>query len=172
MKNKNVSQNIMTTPDFLVLGKLAKHNIYPLSPLDRVIYKYVSYDTVVKIIEDLTIKFSSPNSFNDPFEFTLDLLDTRWTKADLKTFLDNRNDLTKFQKKQLFNDNLNQLSNLKKLTDDLLTKDKENIGISCFSLSFEKTLMWSHYADKHGGICLGFRLPSFMPNAIFFYAKS
>ena len=30
------------------------------------------------------------------------------------------------------------------------------MGITCFSKSPSKTLMWSHYADKHNGICLGF----------------
>lgn len=31
-----------------------------------------------------------------------------------------------------------------------------NYGIVCFSNSFQSPLMWSHYADKHRGICLGF----------------
>lgn len=29
-------------------------------------------------------------------------------------------------------------------------------GIICFSKSWKNPLMWSHYADKHKGICLGF----------------
>lgn len=36
---------------------------------------------------------------------------------------------------------------------DELGKDK---GILCFSKSWEDPLLWSHYADKHRGVCLGF----------------
>ncbi|WKL58041.1 DUF2971 domain-containing protein [Asticcacaulis sp. ZE23SCel15] len=32
----------------------------------------------------------------------------------------------------------------------------ENVGIVCLSSSWQHILMWSHYADKHRGICLGF----------------
>ncbi len=31
----------------------------------------------------------------------------------------------------------------------------ENWGVLCFSRSWENPLLWSHYADKHRGVCLG-----------------
>jgi hypothetical protein len=31
-----------------------------------------------------------------------------------------------------------------------------NYGIICFSESWQTTLMWSHYGEKHTGMCLGF----------------
>lgn len=34
----------------------------------------------------------------------------------------------------------------------------EHRGLLCFSLSWENPVLWSHYADKHRGICLGFDL--------------
>jgi hypothetical protein len=34
------------------------------------------------------------------------------------------------------------------------------IGIVCFTDSWESPVMWSHYADKHRGICLGFDVPT------------
>lgn len=36
---------------------------------------------------------------------------------------------------------------------------KERYGIECFSRSWSNVLMWSHYGDKHRGICLGFDVP-------------
>ncbi len=33
-----------------------------------------------------------------------------------------------------------------------------NFGILCFSPHWKNVTMWSHYADKHKGICLGFDL--------------
>ena len=42
-------------------------------------------------------------------------------------------------------------------------KAKEEIsktaGILCFSSTWKNPLLWSHYADKHEGICLGFEVP-------------
>src|SRR5579864_957809 len=32
-------------------------------------------------------------------------------------------------------------------------------GALCFSRSWNNILMWSHYGDRHKGICLGFDLP-------------
>lgn len=32
-------------------------------------------------------------------------------------------------------------------------------GILCFSRSWRSPLMWSHYASKHAGVCLGFEVP-------------
>lgn len=31
-------------------------------------------------------------------------------------------------------------------------------GVLCFSESWRSTLMWSHYGDKHTGMCLGFEI--------------
>lgn len=32
-------------------------------------------------------------------------------------------------------------------------------GLICFSKSWSSPVMWSHYANRHGGICLGFEIP-------------
>lgn len=36
-------------------------------------------------------------------------------------------------------------------------------GIICFSRSWATTLMWSHYGDKHKGLCLGFDVREDLP---------
>lgn len=35
----------------------------------------------------------------------------------------------------------------------------EQYAVLCFSRSWNNILMWSHYADRHKGICLGFEVP-------------
>lgn len=42
-----------------------------------------------------------------------------------------------------------------------MTKRKtvEENGVLCFSLSWNDILMWSHYGERHKGICLGFDVP-------------
>ncbi len=34
-----------------------------------------------------------------------------------------------------------------------------SLGILCFCTNWENPVMWSHYADKHRGVCLGFDIP-------------
>lgn len=42
---------------------------------------------------------------------------------------------------------------LQEQTIELINKDW---GLICFSKSWDNPVLWSHYADKHKGICLGF----------------
>ncbi|WP_454598149.1 DUF2971 domain-containing protein [Qipengyuania sp. SM2507] len=35
----------------------------------------------------------------------------------------------------------------------------DRFGVLCFSDSWRSSLLWSHYGDKHHGLCLGFDLP-------------
>jgi hypothetical protein len=35
----------------------------------------------------------------------------------------------------------------------------KNRGVLCFSKDWQNPVLWSHYADKHRGICLGFCVP-------------
>ena len=34
-----------------------------------------------------------------------------------------------------------------------------NLGLLCFSKSWRNPVLWTHYADEHKGICLGFDVP-------------
>lgn len=38
-------------------------------------------------------------------------------------------------------------------------KLSDECGILCFTKNWESPVMWSHYADKHRGFCLGFEVP-------------
>lgn len=35
----------------------------------------------------------------------------------------------------------------------------QHLGLICFSRSWKSPVQWSHYADRHRGICLGFDIP-------------
>lgn len=35
-----------------------------------------------------------------------------------------------------------------------------NTGILCFSKAWSNPILWSHYAERHYGLCLGFEVPS------------
>lgn len=38
-------------------------------------------------------------------------------------------------------------------------ENDERYGLLCFSRSWENPVMWSHYAERHQGLCLGFEIP-------------
>lgn len=49
-----------------------------------------------------------------------------------------------------------------KFTSEIIQKVKEvrnNALISCFSKKYDSILMWSHYGDKHKGVCIEFDRP-------------
>jgi hypothetical protein len=42
----------------------------------------------------------------------------------------------------------------------------EIYSVLCFSLSWNNILMWSHYSERHKGICLGFDVPKKMTREV------
>lgn len=145
------------TPEELI-SELTKHGIKQILPIDTIIYKYASFDTALKIIENKSLLFSPPTSFNDPFDLTNALIDKSFSETDLRALLDTFPDLDPIKKGLIFESNWKDPKEFEDIFDGILNKIKAVAGISCFSKSFKKTLMWSHYADKHSGICLGFNI--------------
>lgn len=46
------------------------------------------------------------------------------------------------------------------------TEFNESNGLLCFSRSWENPVLWSHYASKHRGMCLGFELANEMAQPV------
>jgi hypothetical protein len=42
----------------------------------------------------------------------------------------------------------------------------QRFGLLCFSLSWHNPLLWSHYADRHRGLALGFEIPDGLIKAV------
>jgi hypothetical protein len=45
---------------------------------------------------------------------------------------------------------------VRKAIADFRASQNEKIGLLCFSQAWKNPVLWSHYADRHRGICLGF----------------
>lgn len=131
---------------FDITKKLKELNIHLHQPSDGTLYKYVDLKTAKTILEGGMLLYQSPSKFNDPFDPHTGLLD--------------------FTKKV---DNLcKEFPHLKRSDTETFVENafntvKNNIGILCLSLTNSSTLMWSHYADKHTGVCLGFQNIGFKP---------
>lgn len=122
---------------------------------NEIIYKYVDFDIgFEKIIQERTLKFSNPKDFNDPFDCNEKLLninlDKDWsqkylTEAGQHFTRETRRELLKKSKKS-------------NIYHDVLKDKKKEFKVCCFSEKSDEILMWSHYANKHSGLCIGFDL--------------
>jgi hypothetical protein len=140
------------------------------------IYKYVNKEDGMRILFDNTLKFSSPNDFNDPFDCSEELLRydiTRefieeQTEIGILKFENNEDKLPLYVQKRLLaplynSDNKTIRGSLEFLRNDL--------KISCFSELYNQILMWSHYTDKHNGFCIGFDLDLLSDSIEFILSK-
>ncbi len=129
-----------------------------------IIYKYINLKNGLKILIDKTIKLSCPDTFNDPFDFSNDLLKFKVSKeyaADLvnRNFQNDPRAERRIKIRKLLTD-----PNIDNITDNSKTKQKSNYRVSCFSGIKDEILMWSHYADKHTGICIGISMSPNTPD--------
>jgi hypothetical protein len=135
------------------------------------LYKYRSLDTASveftsKIISAQEVYFSRPDAFNDPFEFR-PKLSLQATKAEFATYLDGLYKRKQpWMNRQQRKDSIaavlkdksrnHQSVEAASLLSDAMAKITKFCGVYCLSEDPANILMWSHYADCHRGICLGF----------------
>lgn len=148
--------NINIDQDIDLWKKLDKIGIHRYSKSEGIIYKYVSFETAIKIIEGKCLQYSISENFNDPFDLTNSLIDTSISKDDMTKLISESFIMKDKIKQQYIDFNHANPDFLPNIFLKTLDEAKSKMGITCFSKSPYNTLMWSHYADKHYGICLGF----------------
>jgi len=128
--------------------------------LTDIVYKYSDFNTGLnKILLEQSLKFSNPSEYNDPFDCHEGLIKIEHNKELVRKVLHTSelNSTFKISRKEK-----------RKLEKDIFKKelylpiirDKRNdYKLSCFSANKDEVLMWSHYADMHRGICIGFNFP-------------
>jgi len=100
----------------------------------------------LKSLVNSELYFARPARLNDPFDCRVDIFSCLENEISRATEL-TRNKLQKLRE-------ISGSINMDKIKTDL-----ENMGVCSFSLELENTLMWSHYADDHRGVCLTYALP-------------
>jgi hypothetical protein len=123
--------------------------------MDKLIYKYYRVNEYLfDVLISNQLYFSSIDQFNDPY-------DCHFAVKGLPTIEDYR----KFWEQHSDNvdDYRHHLETFEKSAEGamkpLLKAIREFLayyGICCFAESKEELLMWSHYANSHYGICIGF----------------
>ncbi|MCG8786474.1 DUF2971 domain-containing protein [Tenacibaculum finnmarkense] len=123
---------------------------------NETIFKYESFDTAFdKIILGKTLMFSNPSTFNDPFDCNEYLLKPEVTDEMFDRAIDSLGENLTIEYRNRIKNNLKNPENVA----GILREEKAKFKMSCFSKISDETLMWSHYADKHNGICVGFKFP-------------
>lgn len=95
-----------------------------------ILYKYVSREAAVKILETGSIGFTQSSYFNDPFDTP------SYPRQESESIED-----------RLFGD-------IKLMAKERLWET--NTGVLSLTRTPTNPLMWAHYADKHRGVVLGF----------------
>ncbi|MBD1385826.1 DUF2971 domain-containing protein [Mucilaginibacter rigui] len=123
---------------------------------NKILYKYASFSTASKfIIDEKTLKFTSPLDFNDPFDCNEDILNVNIDSARLEEYAQSSGrEYNRRQRRELI-----RTAKKKYSYADVMKAEKKKFKICCFSTKKDDTLMWSHYGDMHKGICCGFELP-------------
>lgn len=121
------------------------------------IYKYCSYETIKKILISQKLRFTNPLNFNDPFDSDIEIIE-----FDAANMCDEVKDEVKmaFALAKAPEAFIKKVSNAKieEMYRGALIDKINRSSVCCFSLSSNNTLMWSHYAENHKGVCLEFDL--------------
>jgi len=142
----------------------------PRPQLPELLYKYRDINKIfhLETLTELTIFLPSPIRFNDPFDCKIPLeylqlgVDEELRRNFLKKLIlmqgskEQKNKMeyhvADFMAKKYFT----KTEELLKLEENDVKKLNEMYGIYSVSAVPNNILLWSHYADSHKGICIGF----------------
>lgn len=102
------------------------------------VYKFQSFEeNRIPTVLNEELWFSLPKEMNDPF----DSKGLWWKQQEIDDLLE-----------KLYSEGENTQDNF--CVDDLISKIRDNIRISCFSEKLYNMPMWAHYASNHAGFCI------------------
>ncbi len=129
------------------------------------LYKYFPInENLLATLNKSQLWFSDPITFNDPYDCNLDVYLEMDFDLMLKHFTDINNHFRKKGHRYLEEIDLKARVNylfinpeeIKKFSRQTIRSRIESYGVCCFSKKENNLLLWSHYADKHSGVCLKF----------------
>ncbi len=127
-----------------------------------VIYKYLSFETGVLAITNLSVGFKSPWLFNDPYDFFEGLINFENVPDGYREYLIDKYhpDFSEAEKKSKMAEfaGVSDSVAVEYVKKNGMFNEVKNRGVSCFSRRYDHMLMWSHYAQSHRGICIGFNM--------------
>ena len=123
-------------------------------------YKFTTIDRAVEILTKCKIFFPSPADFNDPFDCKFSPI-VATSRLKRERFL---RELARERKpgtpKPLIKKLVKRASSRASFEEGarrLMARISRSVGMLCVTERNDSVLMWSHYANKHQGVCLQFR---------------
>lgn len=129
----------------------------------RFLYKYLSPSSlsIKSLVIDSQLWLASPATFNDPFEMAVKVIFEGRPQEKIKALRTMAKVVNApWKKRQQMAQNLFHLDPTEQMNQSH-RRLVELFGVACLtSAGARNTLMWSHYANSHEGICVQFHLPS------------
>lgn len=146
------------------------------------LYKYTSYETAEKIIKNQSFRFSSPETFNDPYDMQIGSIygyeKLQFAEDYVRLFIDLTRDI---EKKRILPSEIIKLRKIiaelevhgtdylaqfaqqlatsnsafmgeEKIYHEFIKPIFNSFGIFCLSSIPDNLLMWSHYCNCHQGV--------------------
>lgn len=130
---------------------------YKYRPLADINDSHKLYQFTLDILKKGELYFSPPSKFNDPFDGVINYAKTI-SITDLKKLM-KRLAISENQQHSLLLNYQNNPERLFTVLPQILSNLQKNnsLRIYCFSKNPLNILMWSHYANSHTGVCIGFK---------------
>ncbi len=126
----------------------------------EIIYKYCNADIAKTILSDGTFNYQNPSAFNDPLDCYEELIDWTLTDKGIEVIMErNYSNESRNERRKIISEIKKANSKIVEIYKQGIIKKKESLGICCFSKNYNNVLMWSHYASKHTGLCIGYSPP-------------
>ena len=118
-----------------------------------ILYKYMSVEGTIEALKNSTIKFSAPETFNDPFDCDSRIIDlSNPSEEYYKHIVDIIAPNAKFAQRK------RKLIEIRKQGIHLTVENVKKVlnqKIACLTIHYNNLLMWAHYAGGHTGCCIG-----------------
>ncbi len=127
------------------------------------LYRYTDVLGAMAMLKNCSILLRTPNSFNDPYDFNTYSYDFSYNgmfDEEFKRTVDKVNEQSIRQiGKPVYSDyNVVSQTNFEALGIKAVEQMRSRCLVFCTSEVKDNILMWSHYANKHSGICVGIKL--------------
>jgi len=139
-----------------------------------ILYKYTTYsENLLSNLARDKIWVSTPDRFNDLFDcqYTINRKLSESEIKELHALAEHRKqsgDVNDLLVTACDTGNLGDMAN--EIADKLEENLRSKVGLYCLSEICDSLLMWSHYADMHRGLCLGFKAkPGIISNSLGLY---
>lgn len=105
---------------------------------------------VLDNLRDRFLYFSAPRDFNDPYDCDIPLSVSNMTEAEYHTDVVEKLGISNPVPFKKF------VANTNKLLEEFVIAQRNLSGVLCLCEENHNVLMWSQYADRGRGVCLGF----------------